>query len=286
MKKYLLGLVILSILLFLNHSILQAKTPEEILLECVNHSEDNITIKAPVDWFGYKMFELTFQGRAGKVVVPQNVAEGLPWIWRARFWGHEPQTDLALLKLGFHVCYIDSAPMLGSPDSVALWQNYYLFLTNKLGLAKKANLEGMSRGGLYVTNWAVRYPEQVASIYIDNPVLDFKSWPGGFGKASQTVSEWQNVLKYYKYTEQEALASKVNPVDNAEFLAKKKVPILILCADADTAVPWEENTKIFKERYEKIGGPLKVIMKKGYDHHPHSLPDPKPIVDFILEHQN
>jgi hypothetical protein len=27
-----------------------------------------------------------------------------------------------------------------------------------------------------------------------------------------------------------------------------------------------------------------LIVKKGIGHHPHSLKDPKPIVDFILQH--
>ena len=31
--------------------------------------------------------------------------------------------------------------------------------------------------------------------------------------------------------------------------------------------------------------PVEVIIKPGNDHHPHSLPDPKPIVDFILRAQ-
>ena len=32
------------------------------------------------------------------VVKPYAVASGRPWVWRARFWGHEPQTDLAMLE--------------------------------------------------------------------------------------------------------------------------------------------------------------------------------------------
>ena len=34
------------------------------------------------------------------------VADGKPWVWRARFFGHEPQFDIAMLK-GYHVVYCD-----------------------------------------------------------------------------------------------------------------------------------------------------------------------------------
>lgn len=45
----------------------------------------------------------------------------------------------------------------------------------KAGFNKKVALEGMSRGGLIVYNWAAQNPEKVACIYADAPVMDFKS---------------------------------------------------------------------------------------------------------------
>jgi len=55
--------------------------------------------------------------------------------------------------------------------------------------------------------------------------------------------------------------------------------------DADDLVPVGDNTAIIEERYRKLGGTIEVIHKPGIGHHPHSLPNPKPIVDFILAHQ-
>ena len=51
--------------------------------------------------------------------------------------------------------------------------------------------------------------------------------------------------------------------------------------DADEAVPLPENGAILKQRYDELGGVCEVIIKPGGKHHPHSLADPKPIVDFI-----
>lgn len=238
-------------------------------------------------WQGYDCYNFTFEGRAAIVVVPKEAAEGAPWIWRARFFGHEPQTDTALLDRGFHVLWLDSAPLLGSPKSVELWQRFYLYATGTFGLCSRAHLEGFSRGGLYTVNWAVRYPEETASIYIDNPVLDFKSWPGAFGKSIRSEGDWQDVLDSYGLTEEEAAVWPGNPTENPELekLAAAKVPILIVCGDSDTVVPFDENERPFIARYREFGGPIEVIIKPGNDHHPHSLPDPKPIVDFILRAQ-
>ena len=65
-------------------------------------------------------------------------------------------------------------------------------------------------------------------------------------------------------------------------LAAAKVPLLHVYGDAYTVVPWDENTKVVAERYQKLGGRITLICKPGGDHHPHGLSDPTPIVDFIF----
>ena len=96
------------------------------------------------------------------------------------FWGHEPQTDIALLEHGFHIVYCDVADLYGSDKAVQRWNSFYKRMV-KAGFNKKVALEGMSRGGLIVYNWAAQNPEKVACIYADAPVMDFKSWPMGQG---------------------------------------------------------------------------------------------------------
>jgi sialidase-1 len=140
----------------------------------------------------------------------------------------------------------------------------------------------MSRGGLIVYNWAGANPEKVACIYADNPVCDFKSWPGGRGKGKYDQRSWEACLKAYDLTEEQALECQHNPIDNLEPLARAVVPVLHVCGTADTVVPIAENSDIIEQRYKKIGGKITVIRKPGINHHPHSLKNPKPIVDFIL----
>ncbi len=48
-------------------------------------------------------------------------------------------------------------------------------------------------------------------------------------------------------------------------------------------VPYVENTAQLEGRYKEKGSNIEVILKPGVDHHPHSLKDPQPIVDFLLK---
>ena len=60
-------------------------------------------------------------------------------------------------------------------------------------------LEGMSRGGLIVYNWAAQNPEKVACIYADAPVMDFKSWPMGQGKSAGSAMDTKQLLNAYGF---------------------------------------------------------------------------------------
>ncbi len=236
------------------------------------------------NWQGFDRYDFEIKDRNCIVVTPKEEAEGRPWIWRARFWGHEPQTDLALLERGFHLVYIDVAELFGSPKAVTIWDAFYSYLTEQHGFSKKAVLEGMSRGGLIVYNWAKKNPEKTACIYADAPVCDIRSWPGGKGIGKGSPEDWKKCLLAYGISESEAETFKQNPIDNLEPLARAKVPILHVCGDADNVVPVIENTAILEKRYKEQGGVILVIHKKGVGHHPHSLKDPTPIVEFIMTH--
>lgn len=237
---------------------------------------------AKSNYYGYECFEFKFRGREAKIVRPKRAAKGFPWIWRARFWGHEPQTEIALLERGFHVTYCDAAELFGNDEALGLWDGFYAALTDA-GLSKKAVLEGFSRGGMYVYRWALHNPGSVACVYADAPVLDMKSWPGGKGRGGGNPAEWLR----FKYdfalqSEQEALAFRENPLDRAQEIAHLGFPMLHICGLADVTVPIGENTDPFEKRILASGGRITVIRKPGIGHHPHSLPNPRPIVEFIL----
>jgi pimeloyl-ACP methyl ester carboxylesterase len=235
-------------------------------------------------WNEFPTVEFTVDGRPALLVMPEGeIKTGSPWIWRTEFFGHEPQGDIALLKRGFWVAYIDMQDMYGSPAAMKHMDAFYEFLRSCYGVSPKVVLEGFSRGGLFAFNWAALRPERVAGMYIDAPVCDFKSWPGGKGVGPGSPGDWEKLLKVYGMTEAEALAYKKNPVDNLEPLAKAGIPIFAVIGDADEGVPVGENIDLVEERYKKLGGKIEVIRKPGGKHHPHSLPDPTPIVEAVVK---
>lgn len=238
------------------------------------------------DFHGFREFRFKLDTVPCRLVVPAAAAPDRPWIWRARFWGHEPQTDLALLGHGYHVAYCDVAGLFGNPEAVARWNRFHRFATNTLGLSPQPVLEGMSRGGLIVFNWASANPDKVACIYADAPVCSLLSWPLGSAAPGDPIV--RELLAAYGADDLEAFRARPPrmPVDVETLrpLAERRVPILLVCGLDDEVVPYSDNGKRLADRYRALNGPVEVIEKPGVGHHPHSLADPMPIVRFIRNH--
>ena len=238
------------------------------------------------EWRGFKRHKFQVEGRAAWVVEPKTALPGKPWAWYMEF----PEAFLErcaapqLLAAGFHYVHIGVGNTFGSPDAVKQCSAFYELLVAR-GLAKKAALVGISRGGLYAYRFASEYPERVAVIYGDAAVADFKSWPGGKGKGKGSKGDWAAVLKCYGFKDEaEALAYPGNPIDRLEPLAKAKIALIHVVGDADDVVPPAENAAIIEERYKALGGTTQTLHKPGVGHHPHGLDDSAPVVKFIIEH--
>lgn len=232
------------------------------------------------EWNGYDRYDYQFNGRDAIVVVPKKAAPGKPWIWRPAFFNAFPSVDKVLLEKGFHVAYYDLTHLYGSPNAVWLGNRFYQDIVDKYRLSTSVTLEGFSRGGLFAVNWAAANPDKVACIYIDAPVCDLFSWPG-----RKQANLWKDMLREWNLTEETIDNFKGNPIDNLEPLAQAGIPIISVCGDSDKVVPYEQNMGILRNRYLSLGGTVELILKPGCDHHPHSLDDPEPVVDFILRQQ-
>jgi dipeptidyl aminopeptidase/acylaminoacyl peptidase len=58
---------------------------------------------------------------------------------------------------------------------------------------------------------------------------------------------------------------------------------LISChGTADKVVPFDDNAAVLVKFWQENGGRLKLFPKEGGDHHPHGLPDPKPLIDLLI----
>jgi pimeloyl-ACP methyl ester carboxylesterase len=237
-------------------------------------------------WNGFDKFVFPFDGTDITMVQPEKALPGRPWIWRAEFFDSFPKADIALVKAGWHLAYLRVPNLFGSPKAIARWEKCYDLLTKEYGLHPKPGFIGLSRGGLYAMNWAAVHPEKTLAVYLDNAVCDFKSWPGGkpkkLGTGAGSPNEWLNVLKAFDFKDdEEAIAYKLNPIDNLKPVADAKIPLLLVYGDADRAVPHLENSEIVYKRYTELKGSVTRIVKPGQDHHPHGLEDVKPVVDFF-----
>jgi pimeloyl-ACP methyl ester carboxylesterase/lysophospholipase L1-like esterase len=241
-----------------------------------------ITRAQVTDYYGFRCLDFKFEGRDAKIVFPEKAEDQRHWIWRARFWGVEPQIEVALLKKGFHLVYIDAAEYCGNEQAVLLWNHFYDYLVKEYNLNTKTVLEGFSRGGLFIYNWGSENAGKVACIYADAPVCDMRSWPGGKWKGSGSPIDWKQHLEAYGLTEESINDFKGMPVFNAVKLAQAGVPVLHVVGAADDVVPVDENTYVLEKTYKEAGGDIRIIVKEGIGHHPHSLKDPAPIVRFIL----
>jgi hypothetical protein len=237
-------------------------------------------------WHGFVRHNFTLDGCSCWVAEPAKPLPGNPWAWCMEFPDAFPDrcAEPALLSKGFYLAYMSVGNTFGSPPALKHLDAFYQAMMTKR-LSKKTVLIGISRGGLYAYNWAARNPEKVSVIYGDAAVGDFKSWPGGKGKGNGSQGDWQALMQCYGFkNEAEALAYTKNPIDELAPLAWARIALIDVVGDADTTVPPAENALSVEQRYKALGGEIEVIHKPGVDHHPHGLPDPTPVVDFILKY--
>lgn len=232
-------------------------------------------------WNGYELLRFDSNGHEGLICLPHAPLPERPWVWRAEFFGAFPSVDLAMLEAGYAVAYCRLSDRYGCPEAVADMHAFYEDVTARFSLKKKTILFGFSRGGLYAVNYALKYPETVESLYLDAPVMDVTSWPGGKGAGCGGQKEWQECLACYHLTEEPDSSFSGNPLAHAEELAALRIPVALVAGDSDRVVPFCENGEPFARRFQAAGGDLLLIVKPGCDHHPHSLDDPTPVVNFL-----
>lgn len=250
------------------------RLPSDAPSPCAKLAElEGLEVRAS-EFHGFRRHDFALPGPgsapfACTLVEPETAAAGLPWIWRARFFGHEPELDRDLLDRGYHLAYVDVGGLFGADDALERWDRFHAFARG-LGLAERVTLEAMSRGGLVALNWTARRPELVEAVYLDNPVCDFRSWPGGrTGKRSD--DDWARCLAVYGLSEEEAAAYAGMPLDRLAPIASARVPIFLVQSSADEVVPAEENGEELARRFGALGGDVQVWRKPGVGHHPHGL---------------
>ncbi len=223
------------------------------------------------------ILKFMFNGRESLIVIPDEPLEGNPTVWRTEFFEAFDIADKALLEKGWHIVYHNVSNMYGAPASLTMMHEFQNFITAAFGLSRKPVLFGFSRGGLYAVNYAAAYPDCVGGIYLDAPVQDIRDWP--CRDDLRGTRERSDCMRLYGLTDDTLPYFDGNPIDKTEEIVH--IPTIIVAGLADTTVIWEKNGAITAERLKKAGANVEVILKEDCEHHPHSLEDSTPIVEFI-----
>jgi len=234
-------------------------------------------------YHGFERRDFWFEGHQATVIFPRQPREDGSWIWRAEFLGAFDTVDVAMLERGYYVTYYSVSNMYGCPQSVALMKKYYDFCVGELGFAQKTVLLGFSRGGLYACNFALTHPQTVRALYLDAPVLDIRSWPCRSGVERDLSAQCMQV---YGLDQVSVKTFARNPLDRVQELIDADIPVAVVAGDSDLVVPHTENCQPFIEYYEQHHGRYLYVLKEGCAHHPHSLEDPSPVVDFLTAYED
>jgi alpha-beta hydrolase superfamily lysophospholipase len=227
--------------------------------------------------------KFTVEGRPAVLYSPPSPAEGKPWAWYAPtlkggigLAGRKVYFD-AFMEAGIALAGYDLGEVRGAPGSTAKFTAFYEAMVAR-GWSAKPILLGQSRGGLMMLSWATANPDRVGAFVGIYPVLNLASWPLRRSK-DQTLAD-------FAMGEADLVArlAEFNPVDRLDGMLRAGVPVFVVHGDSDEVVPYEENTALLKERYEKGGGDIevKVIPGEGHKVGP-SFFECRELVAFVLK---
>jgi alpha-beta hydrolase superfamily lysophospholipase len=212
------------------------------------------------------METFTVGDRPAFVFLPPEAkrAKPQPWIFyaptlpaypdEAERWMHEQ-----FLAAGVAVAGVDVGEAYGSPKSHAVFDALYRELIERRGFAAKPCLFGRSRGGLWVSSWAIANPTRVAGLIGIYPVFDFRTYP-----------KLEKAAPAYGLTVEELAAREMefNPIEKIEVLARARIPATLIHGDMDAVVPLRENSAEFVRRYKAAGAEslIQLIVLEGQGH--------------------
>ena len=224
-----------------------------------------------------KDYVYEFHGYKAYVTVPDK--PNGKWIWKAEYRTAFDKAEQALIEQGYTHVYYEVRFQYGCYKLQRLMHKFHLHVVEKFGLQKKCILFGMSVGGLYSFNYALAYPEYVEKVYLDAPVLDLYDVYSRF--TGEQAQKYDMLLAAYTLTRETVNDFKDFPIHNFKEFFAAGIPVMLVAGDADTVCRPEYNYQKMLAYCEENGIPITAHIKPGCGHHPHSLEDITPILDFV-----
>lgn len=231
------------------------------------------------EWNGFERLDFCFEKRAAIVVLPKKADFHGKWLLKTEYFGAFCRFELEMLARGYSLAYLQNETRWHSAADDDAKLHFCDFLKAEFGLSEKCLPVGMSCGGMHAVYFAAKYPERVAALYLDAPVLNLLSCPCGVGHATNEM--YLEFCRDTGMTVSTLINYRNHPIDNAQKLIQNKIPLFLVCGDSDNIVPYCENGEILKKMYEEAGLPFQSVLKPGCGHHPHGLEDTAPLVEFF-----
>lgn len=231
-------------------------------------------------WNGFKLEKSIFEGRELITVYPET--PNGKWALKTEYFGAFPEVEIELLKLGYHLFHVKNITRWHKWEDTDTRAKLAEYVHNEIGLSQKCVVVGMSCGGMQGIYFGAKYPQYVSCMYLDAPVVNLLSCPGGFGKGVTTMRAEFTEHKGMDMTE--LLSYRDHPLDHLPKLAENNIPVALVSGDSDTIVPFDENGKLLENAYKANNCTIETYIKRGGDHHPHGLEDNTPIIEFITKY--
>ncbi|HJA69451.1 MAG TPA: alpha/beta hydrolase [Firmicutes bacterium] len=220
-----------------------------------------------LEWQGFKRLDFDFNGRQAILVIPPKPHPEGKWMIKTEYFGAFPELELELLKRGLYLGYVPNITRWSTDEDQDIKSEFINYISYGYGLKNKCLLIGMSCGGLHAAELAARHPENVSALYLDAPVLNLLSCPGGVGIS--TCQFWDEFYAAKGISMSQLICYRNHPIDKMDIFIKHELPVYMVYGDKDSTVPYCENGAILEKYYHEHGGTLITECKAGFDHHPH-----------------
>lgn len=230
-------------------------------------------------WNGFKRIDFDFMGRKAILIFPNEENRCNKWLFKTEYFDAFPELEIELVKQGWHLAYVSNVTRWCLDEDLYIKKSFAEYLIKEYGLTQKCVPVGMSCGGMIAVKFAARYPEHIACLYLDAPVMNLLSCPCGLGIAGDDM--YQEFKDATGMTIADLINYREHPIDKISCLLENEIPVILVYGKDDIVVPYEENGKVLEQKYLEYRGTLKVIGKDGCGHHPHGLDDNSQIIEFI-----
>ena len=234
-------------------------------------------------WNGYERLDFVFEGRKCILVLPKNPDPQRRWIYKTEYFTAFPTFELEMLSRGWYLAHMENITRWHVPEDTDARPRFCKFLKKEFGLHEKCFPVGMSCGGMQAIYFASRYPQYVAAMYLDAPVVNLLSCPCGVGISHNDPTHLRLYAEFVEKTGKtvsDLINYRDHPYDHISNMIDHRIPVFLVCGDADITVPYPENGACLTQAYRESDVPFMEILKPGCRHHPHGLEDPSPIAAF------